>query len=283
MVGHSWRRPAVDALNAKGVSQNRACWLIGITANGYRYQPQPSTLNQVLVKKMQALALRHPRWGMPRLFLTLHQEYGMINHKRVRRLYRLQSLQLRPRHRRRRFAGIRQPLPVPVAPNEIWAMDFMSDFLAHGRKYRCLNVEDLCTRELLESEVDFSIGGARVTRVLDMLVALRGVIPGAIQTDNGPEFTSHALLLWCQKNRVTHYFTDPGKPIQNALIESLNGRMRDECFSSQLMEDLEEARTCVAHWRNHYNQERPHSSLNNQTPNEYLKSITKKLTLESAK
>jgi putative transposase len=174
-------------------------------------------------------------------------------------------------------------LPAIDAPNIVWALDFIEDRIYSGRKYRCLNVEDLCTRELLESEVDYSLGGARVTRVLDMLVALRGKAPTSLLTDNGPEFTSRAVLLWCQRNRVAHHFIDPGKPIQNAMMESLNGRMRDECLNGYLMETLEEARIRVAEWKRHYNEERPHSALDNMTPGDYFKKMTETLTLQSAK
>jgi len=187
----------------------------------------------------------------------------------------LNSLQLTLRKRRKRIIGNRVPLPTPSVPNEVWALDFISDRVQGIRRYRCLNIEDLCTRELLESEVVFSIGEARVTRVLDMLVALRETTPRNIQTDNGPEFTSRAMMLWCQRNRVTHHFIDPGKPIQNAFMESLNGRMRDECLDGHLMETLDGARIQIRDWKNHYINERPHSSLNNLTPNEYFKNREK--------
>jgi len=266
MVGRSWRRPAVSVLTERGVKQYRACRMVGMTANGYRYKANPSELNLRIENRMREIALRRPRWGLPRMILEIGKTFTGLNHKRIRRLYRLNSLQLTLRKRRKRASGSRMPLPIPSAPNVVWAMDFISDRVQGIRKYRCLNIEDLCTRELLESEVAFSIGGARVTRVLDMLVALRGAVPRNIQTDNGPEFTSRAMMLWCQKNRVTHHFIDPGKPIQNAFMES-----------------LEEARVRIGEWKNHYNCERPHSSLNNLTPNEYLKKQEENLTLHSAK
>lgn len=284
MVGRSWRRPVVGALREHGLKLHRACSLIGLSENGYRYKARRSQLNEVILKRMREITRRHPRYGFPRLHYLICRDIQKVNKKRVHRIYVQNHLQVRHRRRWKRKLGVgeRGSLPQAERQNQIWVMDFIEDRLLSGKKYRCLNIEDVYTRELLECDVAFSIGGARVTRVLDMVCALRGY-PERIVTDNGSEFTSRAMLAWTSQNRVAHHFIDPGKPMQNGYMESLNGRMRDEHMNAQVPDTLQEARQMVEDWKNHYNNERPHSSLKYLTPREYAVKEAVKLTLESTK
>lgn len=279
MVGRSWRRPAVDALKEQGLSQHRACYLAGMTENGYRYRRKPSVLNEAILQRMRELARKHPRYGFPRLHYLVCRDIQPVNRKRVYRLYVQNNLQVRQRRRAKRKLGLgeRGVLPAAERPNQVWVMDFIEDRLLNGRKYRCLNIEDVYTRELLECDVALSIGGARVTRVLDMVCALRGA-PEKIVSDNGSEFTSKAVMIWTTRTRTAHHFIDPEKPMQNGYMESLNGKMRDEHLNAQMPLTINEAKQMIEDWRNHYNNERPHSSLKNLTPREYALKQVEKLT-----
>lgn len=175
---------------------------------------------------------------------------------------------MRLRKRPKKVAVLRAPLPVPQRPNEIWAMDFVSDALFMGRRFRILTVIDLFSRECLALEVDTSISGRRVGRVLES-IAMRRKLPQIILTDNGPEFTSSALDAWADQHGVKQHFIRPGKPMENAFIESFNGRFRDECLNDNWFMSLAEAREIIEAWRIDYNQNRPHSSLNGLTPEEF--------------
>ena len=196
--------------------------------------------------------------------MLLAREGHALNHKLVHRLYREEGLAVR-RRRRKRAAVARVPLAAPSRPNERWAMDFVSDALADGRKIRCLTVVDAFTRECPAIEVDTSLPGARVARVLDRLVAARGA-PAAITVDNGPELRGRALDAWAYRHGVALDFIAPGKPVQNAYIESFNGKFRDECLSQHWFLSLPDARFHVEQYRRDYNEVRPHSALDNKTP-----------------
>lgn len=217
------------------------------------------------MERMRAMAKKHPRWGMPRLYDLLRFAGEKVNHKRVHRLYCLAKLQLQYRRKTKRRPQATQPLPVPERPNRIWALDFMHDALASGRRIRLFTAVDACTRECLEIETDFGFSGERVTRILDMLAIMRG-LPEIIMSDNGPEFQSTAVMRWATKSRVHWHFIDPGKPNQNAWIESFNGKFRDECLNLHAFSDLQEARTIATKWKEEYNTERPHSSLGRIPP-----------------
>jgi putative transposase len=195
-----------------------------------------------------------------------------VNHKRVYRLYRAEGLALRRKRRKRLAAGLRVVLPTPSRPNERWSMDFVHDTLASGRKFRNLNIVDDYTRECVAIEVDTSLGGARVVRVLERLAYLRG-LPKVIVTDNGPEFIGRALDAWAYSTGVKIHFIRPGKPTENLYVESFNGRFRDECLNEHWFTDLADAREKVEAWRLDYNDVRPHSSLGNATPKEYSTSL----------
>ena len=192
----------------------------------------------------------------------------MVNYKRVARLYRLNNLALRRKMKRKIKPTERKPLPEPACPNEQWGMDFIHDAFADGRKFRCLVVEDLFSRKALTIEVNRSLTGAQVVAVLNRLAITRG-LPGFITVDNGPEFICEALDTWAEKNSVLLRFIDPGKPMQNAFVESFNGRFRDECLAAHLFLNLTHARWLIELFRKEYNEERPHGSLKDLTPEEF--------------
>ena len=203
-----------------------------------------------------------------------------MNHKRTERIYREERLSLRTRKRKKRASLLRVPIPAPERPNERWSMDFIHSRLANGRRFKSLTIVDDYSRESPAIEMDTSIPGARVVRVLDRLKETKG-LPKVILTDNGPEFISKALDEWAYMNRVKLDFIDPGKPVQNAFIESFNGKFRDECLNEHWFLTLEEAKITIENWRIDYNEVRPHSSLDNLTPAEYAKQYQEPSTQNS--
>lgn len=194
----------------------------------------------------------------------------MVNHKRTERLYKEEKLSLKIRKRKKVASQGRVELSQAKRPNEQWAMDFVSDALSNGRRLRLLPIIDTYTRECLRIEVDTSIEGKRVTAVLNQIVSTRG-LPENIVVDNGPEFISNALDEWAYIRGIKLHFIHPGKPVENAYIESFNGRFRDECLNQNWFMSIEHARQVIEEWRIDYNQERPHSSLGDLTPNEFFR------------
>lgn len=188
--------------------------------------------------------------------------------KRVHRLYRQSQLQVQRRRRRQRVAVEREPLVLPAAPNQVWSMDFVMDALHNGRRLKCLTIVDDFTKEAIDIAVDHGISGMAVTCALDRAALFRG-LPKTIRTDQGPEFTSKALDQWGYRRGVHLKLIEPGKPIQNAFIESFNGRFRDECLNDHYFESLAQARIVIAAWRRDYNEQRPHSALEYQTPAQF--------------
>lgn len=247
-----------------GLSQRRACTLIGLRrcSFGYRARRQDDALVR---ERLRQLAREHPRWGYRFLSVLLRREGNVINHKRVLRLYREEGLKLRPKKRRKVVSVQRVKPQATTDINQRWSMDFISDTLSCGRRFRALTLVDCHSRECLALEVDTSLSGERVVRVLERLRETRG-LPQVIQTDNGPEFTGHALDAWAYKNRVRLFFIEPGKPVQNAHIESFNGKLRNECLNMEWFASLREARQVIEEWRIRYNGFRPHSSLGNLPP-----------------
>jgi putative transposase len=202
------------------------------------------------------------------LYQLIRREGWRVNHKRVERLYRAEGLSLRRRRRRKRLSHLRVVRQAPVAANQAWALDFVHDRLLDGRGFRALAVIDEWSRESLAIEVDLSITGERVKRVLQRLGSGRG-LPAVIQSDNGPEFTGRVLDQWASERGVKLQFIEPGKPIQNAFIESFNSRLREECLNEHVFLSLDDARGKIERWRTAYNRERPHSSLGHLTPEEF--------------
>lgn len=249
------------------LSERRACGLMNISTSVLRYRARPET-NKQLHERIVSLAGQRRRFGYRRIHILLEREGWHINVKRVYRLYRDAGLAVRKRSRKRIGLTERVPLLLPETPNHTWSMDFVHDGLADGRRIRCLNVVDDFTKESIVIEVDTSISGERVTRVLDGIAEFRP-LPRMIRVDNGPEFTSLALDAWAHARGVRLAFIQPGKPTQNAYIESFNGRFRDECLNDHWFLTLHEARVLIEAWRKDYNSTRPHSSLGNITPAEF--------------
>ena len=264
------KRDAVRHLEREHcVSRRRACQLVGCnrkTAAYVRVRPEDDPTRS----KLAALAIEHPSWGYRMMWGTLRLSGEPINHKRVYRLYREQGLQHRPKSRPRCTGEKRGHPPDPTTINEVWTMDFMSDSLRNGRKIRTLNVLDAFTRQCHHVEVDTSLGGYRVKRVLETLVKRLGK-PQRLQIDNGTEFRCKLIEAWAQEQGVELYFIDPGKPNQNGRIESFNSRLRAECLNQEWFTNLDEARRTVERWRCHYNRERPHSRLKYLPPDEWCK------------
>jgi putative transposase len=252
---------------AFGLSERRACRLLLIGRSSHRYAAGPDR-DAELRERLVELAAKWRRFGYRGLYRLLRREGQEVNHKRVYRVYRAEGLQVRRRRRKRLKRPARGPMPRPARRNEVWAMDFVHDGLADGRRIRALTIVDLCTREAPWIEVATSIPGDRVVRVLDRLAESYG-IPKRIVIDNGPEFLSIALATWAEDRGVELDFIDPGKPVQNCFVESFNGTFRDECLNEHWFTSLADARQRIEAWRRLYNEERPHSSLGGATPMEF--------------
>jgi putative transposase len=241
---------------------------MGISRTVLHYAPRPEADGGLLRCRIVELAAQRRRFGYRRLHALLRREGSTANVKRVHRLYQLEQLQVRRRKRRHGVAVERRPLEVPADPNQVWSMDFVSDSLEYGRRLKCLTIVDDFTKESVDIVLDHGIGGAYVTRVLDQVSQFRG-LPKVIRTDQGPEFTGKALDQWAYERGVALRLIQAGKPTQNAYIESFNGKFRDECLNEHWFRSLAEARAIVAAWRKDYNQHRPHSALEYQTPAEF--------------
>jgi putative transposase len=252
------------------VSERRACRVLGVDRSSACYRslrPDDGAARE----RIRALALSppHRRYGYRRLHFLLRRDGIAMNHKRFRRLYALEGLAVRKRRGRKRAVGHRAPILVPEMANARWSLDFVSDSFTDGRRFRVLAVVDDCTRECLALVADTSLSGALVARELDTVINTRKAKPRLIVSDNGTELTSMAILKWSQETQVGWHYIAPGKPQQNAFIESFNGRLRDECLNETLFSTLGEARRVLGAWRDHYNLERPHSSLGNRTPDAF--------------
>lgn len=268
MVKAASRREAARYLQQSSkVSERHAGRVLSLSNSSLRYCSRRACTEE-LRQRLRELAHERPRYGYQRLWVLLRREGWRVNHKRVYRLYCEEGLKLRKRRRRGRAQVERVPLPQPMKAGERYSMDFMRDTLADGRVFRTLNIVDDYTRECVAIEVDTSLPGERVVRVLERLAAI-GRQPLHIVVDNGPEFTSRAVDQWAARRGVSLRFIDPGKPIQNAYIESFNGKFRDECLSQHWFISLEEARHVTEEWRIDYNELRPHRSLQQQTPAEF--------------
>jgi len=254
------------------MSERRACTLVGADRAMIRYQSRrPAEAD--LRERLRTLASERRRFGYRRLHVLLRREGLVQNRKRTERLYREEGLSVRRRRGRKRATGTRAPLVLPTLPNTRWSIDFVHDQLASGRRLRILNVVDDVTKECLAAVADTSISGRRVARELTALVARRGK-PAVIVSDHGTEFTSNAMLAWTEEAKVGWHFIAPGKPMQNGVCESFNGRMRDELLNETMFFDLAHARVALARWVADYNQHRPHSALRYQTPAAFAASFT---------
>lgn len=252
-----------------GLSQRQASGLMGLSRNTLRYQPGPDA-DEGLRKRMKEIAEKRRRFGCRRLHILLKREGLVVNHKRTERIYREEKLSLRVRRKKKLASQGRIEIEKACRANELWAMDFLHDVLHNGRKVRFLPIIDTYTRECFRIEVDTSIGGKRVCTVLSQIASVRG-LPDRIVVDNGPEFISNALDAWAYERGVKLHFIRPGKPVDNAYMESFNGKFRDECLNLHWFMSVGHARDIAEDYRLDYNTERPHSSLGDLTPVEFMR------------
>jgi putative transposase len=253
-----------------GLSQRRVCHILALDRNTLRYRSRRQD-EAALRTRIRKIAEHKRRYGCPRIYVRLRREGWAVNHKKVERLYyREEGLSVRRRRRKKAAAVPRVTLPKPTPPGRCYALDFVHDRLANGRRFTCLTMTDLCSKEVPVIEVDVSIGGARVGRILDRLFATRP-LPETLILDNGPEFAGTALDAWAAQHGVHLHFIQPGKPVQNAFIESFNGKFRDECLNEHWFLTLQEAQLVIEVWRREYNEERTHSSIGDVTPLEFIR------------
>lgn len=262
------KRQAVAHLQSKhGVSERRACAVLQVDRSSIRYKSIRAE-DTDLREAMKKVAFERRRFGYRRVHVMLQRQGWHVNHKKIRRLYREEKLTVCKRGGRKRALGTRRPMLVLKKPNERWSLDFVSDAFTDGRRFRVLAVVDDFSRECLALVPDTSLSGLRMTRELDAIIRQRGK-PKTIVSDNGTEMTCMAVLEWCQETNIEWHYIAPGKPMQNAFIESFNGSFRDECLNETLFSSLTHARQKISEWKEDYNWERPHSSLGNITPNEF--------------
>jgi putative transposase len=273
MVTPAVERDAVAHLRTNhGMSERRACQVLGCCRMTVRYQALRVD-DCRLRERMKAIAHERRRFGYRRLHVLLRREGHVVNHKRLFRIYREEKLAVRRRGGRKRAMGTRAPMLIPMAPNQRWSLDFVSDQMTDCRRFRVLTVVDDCTRECLALVADTSLSGLRVARELEALIVSRGR-PSMIVSDNGTEFTSNAILGFADRQQIDWHYIAPGKPMQNGFIESFNGRLRDELLNETLFPSLPYIRASLAAWRGDYNLSRPHSRLGWMTPSEYADSFT---------
>ena len=275
MVTADQRRRAVTWLRtARHVSERRARRVAGLSASSYRYASRRAVADAPVRRRLRALAEKRPRWGSPRLHYLLRREGLVVNHKRTERLYREERLTVARRRRRKRASEPRVTPPPPTRPNERWSTDFMRDTLADGRPFRVFTVVDDFTRESPVIAVDAQLSSERVIGVLEQLAGSRG-LPPVLVCDNGAEFTSRAFDAWAYRRGIKLLFIRPGKPVENAFVESFNGRLRDECLSASWFLDLNDARAQTEAWRRDYNHARPHSGLGGATPSGFARAFAR--------
>ena len=270
MVSAPARRRQVDYAKRRGLSERWACALLSVARSALHYEARMPVRDAPVLAAMVSLSAQYPRFGYRRIQVFLERQGLVMSADRVWRLWRQAKLQVPRRRPRRRIATAR---PRPVAPtgrNQGWAYDFVFDACANGQQLKCLPVVDEYTCESLAIDVAGSIRSARVIDVLAQLISVRGA-PSYLRSDNGPEFVSRALLRWAAQNQLETALIDPGKPWQNGVNESFNGKFRDECLSMEWFRNRAEAKAVISSWRQHYNEIRPHSRLGNKTPGEFAR------------
>lgn len=255
-------------IDQKRISQRKACSWVGLSRNALTKPAVIKEKDKVLISRIEQLARRYKHWVVLKIYRQLRKQGELVNHKRVRRLYKRLGLSLRRKTKKRLLDTVRQPLPKATACNQCWSLDFTSDNLTGGRKFRTLNVVDDYNREALGVEIDYSLSAQRVTRLLDRLVEQYGK-PERLRTDNGLEFISRALQDWCSAKEVALHWIEPGKPTQNAYIERFNGTFRREVLDAHVFMSISQVRRVVDEWLVEYNTERPHQALKFMTPVEY--------------
>lgn len=274
MVKPADKREAVDLLiKEQQCSTSKACTIVQLPRSSYQYQKKPKD-DGAIQNALTEVVGKHPTIGFWQSYYRFRNRGEQWNHKRVRRIYREMKLNVRRRAKKRLPARVKQPLVIPIAANQTWSIDFMSDALVDGRKFRLFNVLDDYNRESLAIEVDTSLPSLRVQRVLKRLINERSK-PNIIRVDNGPEFISHVLQQWCEQNRISLQYIQPGKPTQNAYIERKNGSIRRELLNAYMFYSLGEVRVMTEEWRQDYNHERPHKALGYQSPVKYAEQRNK--------
>jgi putative transposase len=268
VVDATAKREAVVQLKARHVSERRGCQFVGISRTGLHYHTRRR--DEELRKRLRAIAQEHPRYGYRRAWALLRRDGEKVNHKRVHRLWQQEKLSLPQRRPRRRRAGQSTTIcPRAMRPNHVWTYDFVFDRCANGQKLKILTIVDEYTRESLAVKTATSIRSGKVLKVLAALMAARGA-PEHLRSDNGPEFVAVRVKEWLKVKGIHTLYIEPGSPWENAVGESFNGRLRDECLNLDWFRNLAEARVVIESWRQHYNEERPHSSLEYRTPGEFF-------------
>jgi len=268
MVSARGRRLQVGYARTRGLSYRRACALIGVARSALRYRSRMAAKDAPVVAAMRDLSGQYPRYGYRRIHIFLGRRGFEMSPDRAYRIWSQSGLQVPKKRTRRRVAGSR-PRPLPASQrNQVWAYDFVYDACANGQQLKCLTIVDEHTRESLAIDVAGSIRSGRVIEVLSRLVSEHGA-PRYLRSDNGPEFVSKAVLKWLAETNIDTAHSDPGKPWQNGLDESFNGKFRDECLSLEWFRNRAEAKPIIESWRRHYNEVRPHSSLGYLTPAEF--------------
>lgn len=251
-----------------GVSKRQACTALSVPRSTYQYLPKPRN-DAPVITELQRLVDKHPAIGFWQSYFRLRRQGLIWNHKRVYRVYTALQLNIRRRYKKRLPARVKQALFQPQTLNEVWSIDFMSDSLWDGRRFRLLNVVDDFNREVLALEADLSLPSSRVIRVLEYLKEFRG-LPKMIRVDNGPEFVSNALDQWCRRHNITLAYIQPGKPMQNGYVERCNGSVRKELLNAYVFNSLRQVRQQIEVWMTDYNHSRPHESLGYRAPVDLL-------------
>jgi putative transposase len=268
MVSSQARRDQVALAMERGHSQRQACERIELPRSILKYRSPRADRDAPALDAMRRIAAIYPRYGYRRIRIFLRREGHAMSPERAYRLWRAAGLQL-PRRRPWRRVAVSRPRPLPaIGPNQVWAYDFVHDACANGQKIKCLTIIDEFTRECHAIDVSGSIRSARVIDVLARLISAHGA-PTFLRSDNGPEFVSKRILEWLAGAKIDTALIDPGKPWQNGADESFNGKFRDECLSMEWFRSRTEARVLIEIWRRHYNDVRPHSSLDYRTPQEF--------------
>ena len=263
------RRRQVAYGRERGLSARRACTLFRVARSALGYASRKAAADAAVIERMRALSAQYPRYGYRRIRIFLGRDGHRMSVGRACRLWQAAGLQV-PRKRPRKRVAARRPRPqTPTGPNQVWSYDFVFDRCATGQQLKCLTVTDEFTKEGLAIDVDGRIRSPRVIEVLSRLVSERGA-PTFLRSDNGPEFVSKALLSWIVGQGIGTALIEPGKPWQNGVTESFNGKFRDECLSLEWFRTRAEAKVIIESWRQHYNAVRPHSSLGYLTPNEFV-------------
>lgn len=272
MVSARVRRQQIAYVMQRGRSERRACALLSIARSTAKYQCRMPLRDGPLINQMRDLAGQYPRYGYRRIHVFMARRGHQMSTDRMHRLWRMAKLQV-PRKRPRRRIAASRPRPLPaLGANQVWAYDFVFDACANGQQLKCLTVIDEFTRECLAIDVAGSIRSGRVIEVLSKLVSVHGA-PKYLRSDNGPEFVSRAVLRWLSQSNIDIACIDPGKPWQNGSNESFNGKFRDECLSMQWFKNRVDAKMLIEEFRRHYNEVRPHSSLDELTPAEFKKTL----------